>query len=114
MIKIKSYFYSAPYGSTFDLHRTFHNHWQPPKPTFAVVATPIRLWVVPSFYGKKLPYSMDLVLMDAKGCKIHAFVTQSLIYKFQALLNEGCVYHIFFFGVGENGGNFRTTSHAKS
>ncbi|XP_057452904.1 replication protein A 70 kDa DNA-binding subunit C-like [Lotus japonicus] len=81
------------------------------KDAWAVVATPIRLWVVPSFSGKKLPYSMELVLMDAKGGKIHASVRQSLIYKFQPLMNEGRVYQISSFGVEESRGDFRTTGH---
>ncbi|XP_057427773.1 uncharacterized protein LOC130721058 [Lotus japonicus] len=47
----------------------------------------------------------------AKGCKIHATVRKTLIYRFQSLLSEGRVYQILFFGVGESGRDFRSTSH---
>ncbi|XP_057451979.1 uncharacterized protein LOC130743766 [Lotus japonicus] len=70
-----------------------------------------RLWLNPSLYGLKLPFSMDMVLMDDKGCKIHATVRKTLIYRFQSLLSEGSVYQISFFGVGESGRDFRPTSH---
>ncbi|XP_057445046.1 uncharacterized protein LOC130737312 [Lotus japonicus] len=47
----------------------------------------------------------------AKGCKIHATVRKTLIYRFQSLLSEGRVYQILSFGVGESGRDFRPTSH---
>ncbi|XP_057425857.1 uncharacterized protein LOC130719241 [Lotus japonicus] len=46
-----------------------------------------------------------------RGCKIHASVRKTLIYRFQSLLSEGHVYQISFFGVGESGRDFRPTSH---
>ncbi|XP_057418671.1 uncharacterized protein LOC130712873 [Lotus japonicus] len=52
-----------------------------------------------------------MILMDDKGCKIHASVRKTLIYRFQSFLSGGCVYHISFFGVGESGRDFRPTSH---
>lgn len=36
---------------------------------------------------------------------------KTLVYVFQPLLTEGRVYNISYFGVGENGGEFKTTSH---
>ncbi|KAL6521483.1 hypothetical protein OROGR_018052 [Orobanche gracilis] len=42
------------------------------KDTWNIVTKVIRLWVSPTFSGGKLPFSMELVLMDSKGCKIHA------------------------------------------
>ncbi|XP_057451568.1 replication protein A 70 kDa DNA-binding subunit C-like isoform X2 [Lotus japonicus] len=53
-----------------------------------------------------------MVLMDSKGCKIHASIRRTLVYRFQNQLTEGRVYQISFFGVCENGGEFRTTSHS--
>ncbi|XP_057452751.1 uncharacterized protein LOC130744597 [Lotus japonicus] len=75
------------------------------------VAKVNQLWLSPSFYGSKLPFYMDMILMDDKGCKIHATVRKTLIYRFQSLLSEGRVYQILFFGVGESGRDFRPTSH---
>ncbi|XP_057418864.1 uncharacterized protein LOC130713081 [Lotus japonicus] len=81
------------------------------KENWCIVAKVNRLWLSPSLYGSKLPFSMDMILMDEKGCKIHASVRRTLIYRFQSLLSEGRVYQISFFGVGESGRDFRPTSH---
>ncbi|XP_057432011.1 replication factor A protein 1-like [Lotus japonicus] len=54
---------------------------------------------------------MDMILMDDKGCKIHATVRKTLIYRFQSSLTEGKVYQISYFGVGESGRDFRPTDH---
>ncbi|XP_057419002.1 uncharacterized protein LOC130713232 [Lotus japonicus] len=81
------------------------------KEAWNIVVKVIRLWVSPNFGGRKLPFSMELVLMDAKGTKIHASVKKTLVYLFQPLLTGGRVYNISYFGVGENGGEFKTTSH---
>ncbi|XP_057429201.1 uncharacterized protein LOC130722475 [Lotus japonicus] len=51
---------------------------------------------------------MDMIL---KGCKIHTSVRKTLIYRFQSLLSEGCVYQISFFSVGESGHDLHPTSH---
>ncbi|KAL6553700.1 hypothetical protein OROGR_007542 [Orobanche gracilis] len=81
------------------------------KDTWNIVTKIIRLWVSPSFSGGKLPFSVELVLLDSKGCKIHASVRKTLVYRFKPLLTEGHVYQISYFGVGDNVGDFRTTSH---
>lgn len=83
----------------------------PSKETWNIVSKVERLWVSPSLYGSKLPFSMDMVLLDSNGDKIHATVSKTLIYRFQPLLTEGRVYRISFFGVGECGRDFRTTRH---
>ncbi|XP_057418635.1 replication protein A 70 kDa DNA-binding subunit B-like [Lotus japonicus] len=81
------------------------------KGSWNIVVKVIRLWISPSFGGGKLPFSMEMVLMDAKGSKFHVSVKKTLVYKFQPLLTEGRVYNISYFGVGENSGDFKTTSH---
>ncbi|KAL6561955.1 hypothetical protein OROGR_002962 [Orobanche gracilis] len=81
------------------------------KDTWNIVTKVIRLWVSPSFSGGKLPFSMELVLMDSKGCKIHASVRKTLVYRFKPLLTEGHVYQISYFSVGDNISDFRTTAH---
>ncbi|XP_057451916.1 replication protein A 70 kDa DNA-binding subunit A-like [Lotus japonicus] len=81
------------------------------KETWNIVTKVERLWVSPSLYGSKLPFSTDMVLMDSNGDKIHASVSKTLIYRFQHLITEGRVYRISFFGVGESGRDFRTTRH---
>ncbi|XP_057440276.1 uncharacterized protein LOC130732185 [Lotus japonicus] len=81
------------------------------KETWTIVAKVNHLWLSPSLYGSKIPFSMDMILMDDKGCKIHAIVRKTLIYRFQSLLTEGKVYQISYFGVGESGRDFRPTEH---
>ncbi|XP_057418499.1 uncharacterized protein LOC130712695 [Lotus japonicus] len=81
------------------------------KETWTIVAKVSHLWLSPSLYGSKLPFSLDMILMDGKGCKIHATVRKTLIYRFQSSLTEGKVYQISYFGVGESGRDFRLTEH---
>ncbi|KAL6552139.1 hypothetical protein OROGR_008293 [Orobanche gracilis] len=61
------------------------------KDTWNIVTKGIRLWVSPSFSGGKLPFSMELVLMDSKGCKIHASVRRTLVYRFKPLITEDII-----------------------
>ncbi|XP_057432558.1 uncharacterized protein LOC130725335 [Lotus japonicus] len=74
------------------------------KENWSIVAKVNCLWLNHSLYGSKLPFSMDMILMDEKGCKIHASVRKTLIYRFQSLLSEGRVYQISIIapGMGEN------------
>ncbi|XP_057444060.1 uncharacterized protein LOC130736234 [Lotus japonicus] len=72
------------------------------KENWSIVAKVNRLWLSPCLYGSKLPFSMDMILMMTR---------KTLIYRFQSLLSEGRVYQILFFGVGESGRDFRSTSH---
>ncbi|XP_057426364.1 replication protein A 70 kDa DNA-binding subunit B-like [Lotus japonicus] len=81
------------------------------KETWAIVVKVVRLWLTPSYSGSKLPSSLEMVLMDSKGCKIHASIRRTLVYRFKNQLLEGRVYQISFFGVCENDGDFRTTPH---
>ncbi|XP_057417820.1 uncharacterized protein LOC130712018 [Lotus japonicus] len=81
------------------------------KDTWTIVVKVIRLWLTPSYSGSKLPSSLEMVLMDSKGSKIHATIRRTLVYRFQNQISEGRVYQISFFGVCENGGDFRTTCH---
>ncbi|XP_057424609.1 uncharacterized protein LOC130718117 [Lotus japonicus] len=54
---------------------------------------------------------MELILIDAKGDKIHGTVRRTHVYKFNPLLVEGRVYMLSYFTVGDNVLDFRTTSH---
>ncbi|KAL6545887.1 hypothetical protein OROGR_009761 [Orobanche gracilis] len=61
------------------------------KDTWNIVTKVIRLWVSPSFSRGKLSFSMELVLVDFKGCKIHASVRRTLVYRFKPLLTEDII-----------------------
>ncbi|WJX79767.1 hypothetical protein P8452_62855 [Trifolium repens] len=71
----------------------------------------IRLWAVSDFNRPNIPFSIEMVLMDSEGAKIHATVRKTLIYKFKDDLREGKVYAFENMGVATNGGAYRTTNH---
>lgn len=71
----------------------------------------IRLWVVYDFNRKTVPFSVEMVLLDAEGGRIHATVKKTLIYKFQNDITEGNVYLFENMGVASYGGSYRTTHH---
>jgi hypothetical protein len=52
----------------------------------------IRLWAVSDFNRPNIHFSIEMVLMDSEGAKIHATVRKTLIYKFKDDLREGKVY----------------------
>ncbi|WJX13181.1 hypothetical protein P8452_03602 [Trifolium repens] len=49
----------------------------------------VRLWKVPSFVNPSDSISLEMVLVDEKGGKIHASVRKQLIYMFESKLEEG-------------------------
>ncbi|XP_057434429.1 uncharacterized protein LOC130727339 [Lotus japonicus] len=63
------------------------------KDVWRVTVKVVRKWMTPSFDRSKLPNSMKLVLMDAKGDRIHGIVQRTHVYKFNPLLVEGRIRH---------------------
>ncbi|XP_057432702.1 uncharacterized protein LOC130725497 [Lotus japonicus] len=82
------------------------------KDVWGVIVKVVRKWMTPSFDRSKLPNSMELVLMDAKGDRIHGTVQRTHVYKFNHLLVDGRVYMLSHFSVGDSALDFRTTTHA--
>ncbi|XP_057438385.1 replication protein A 70 kDa DNA-binding subunit C-like [Lotus japonicus] len=82
------------------------------KDVWRVIVKVVRKWMTPSFDRSKLPNSMELVLMDAKGDRIHDIVQRTHVYKFNPLLVEGQVYMLSHFSVGDSPLDFRTMTHA--
>ncbi|XP_057425647.1 uncharacterized protein LOC130719012 [Lotus japonicus] len=82
------------------------------KEVWRVIVKVVRKWMTPSFDRSKLPNLMELVLMDAKGDRIHITVQRTHVYKFNPLLVEGRVYMLSHFSVGDSALDFRTTAHA--
>ncbi|CAJ2651720.1 unnamed protein product [Trifolium pratense] len=83
----------------------------PAKENWNIIVRVVRLWYVKDMAKDKLPFSMEMVLMDAKGDRIHATVRRTLIYKFEKDLKEDNVFMISNFGVAANIGSYRTTRH---
>ncbi|KAH1099635.1 hypothetical protein GYH30_035011 [Glycine max] len=78
------------------------------KKSWRIMVRVVRLWMVLDVLtnkqtsSNKIPFSMEMVLVDSK---------QTLIYKFEKTFQEGKVYPIQFFGVAENEGIYKTTYH---
>ncbi|XP_027931228.1 uncharacterized protein LOC114187234 isoform X2 [Vigna unguiculata] len=81
------------------------------KKTWRIQVKIIRMWTIPGLPNSRQPFSVEMVLMDDKGCKIHASMRRALIYKFISMLKEGNIYCMGFFTVGSNDGDYRTTKH---
>jgi hypothetical protein len=71
----------------------------------------IRLWQVSDFNGNRMPFSIELVILDEAGDRIHASIKKTLIYKFRNDLFEGKCFSFENMGVANNGGGYRTTRH---
>ncbi|WJX88283.1 hypothetical protein P8452_70390 [Trifolium repens] len=72
----------------------------------------IRLWQTSNFNRNTLSFSIEMVLMDSYGGRIHVTVKTTLIYKFKDELIEGRVYTFEKIGVSPNVGAYRTTHHS--
>jgi replication factor A1 len=66
---------------------------------------------VSDFNRTNVPFSLEMVLMDADGDKIHATIKKTLIYKFKNELIEGKVYCLENLGVATNSGAYRSCRH---
>ncbi|KAJ9561954.1 hypothetical protein OSB04_007114 [Centaurea solstitialis] len=64
------------------------------KDDFTVKVIIIRLWSQPLFKDPEQLYSIEMILMDEEGSKIHANVLQKWIQKFKKLLHEGAAIFI--------------------
>ncbi|KAL2894001.1 Phosphoglucosamine mutase, partial [Bienertia sinuspersici] len=56
--------------------------------------------------------SKDSWRIIVKGDKIQASIKRAMIRKFRSLLNGGVSYTMSTFGVGQNIGDYKPTSHA--
>ncbi|XP_027905618.1 ATP-dependent DNA helicase PIF1-like [Vigna unguiculata] len=83
----------------------------PEKENWNIIVRVIRSWFVPDFTKQRCPFSMELVIQDKEGSKIHASIRRTLIYIFQTEISEGHVYAIQNFSVAPNSGIYRTTHH---
>ncbi|WJX62061.1 hypothetical protein P8452_47097 [Trifolium repens] len=71
----------------------------------------LRLWTVSSFMKPDQANSIEMVLIDEKGAKIHASVRRQLMYVFGSKIAEGEVYKMSYFTVVPESGVFRSTQH---
>ncbi|KAK2426302.1 replication factor A protein [Trifolium repens] len=71
----------------------------------------VRLWRVPAFFNHSETSSVEMVLIDHKGGKIHASIRKQLVSMFEGKIEEGEVYEMSYFSVFPQVGQFRTTLH---
>ncbi|XP_072084336.1 replication protein A 70 kDa DNA-binding subunit D [Arachis hypogaea] len=83
----------------------------PPKESWKIHVRVIRLWSLPKFKDPKSSSSIEMVLMNEQGTTMHASVGEDLISVFESSISEGTVYVFTYFGVNNNCGLYRTTSH---
>ncbi|XP_056851837.1 replication protein A 70 kDa DNA-binding subunit A-like [Raphanus sativus] len=69
----------------------------------------IRLW---KQYSARTGESIEMVLVDSSGDKIHATVTNDLVSNLEGLLYEGCSKILINFVVAYSYGSYRPTNHA--
>ncbi|WJX63407.1 hypothetical protein P8452_48296 [Trifolium repens] len=71
----------------------------------------IRVWTVYSTTNPCLLNSLEMILIDKKDTKIHASITDMLLYLFRHKIIEGNVYKMSNFMVGLESCAYRTTPH---
>ncbi|CAJ2652163.1 unnamed protein product [Trifolium pratense] len=81
------------------------------KESWRIKVRVLRLWSVCSFMKPEQVISLEMVLIDDKGVKIHASVRRQLLYLFNLKIVEGDVYKMSFFTVCPQSGIYRTTPH---
>lgn len=88
------------------------SHVSSEKSFFNIKAKVIRMWKVSDFNRNTVPFSIEMILVDAAGGRIHATIKKTLIYKFKNQIFEGRSYSFENLGVANNGGSYRTTRHS--
>ncbi|KAK2435390.1 replication protein A 70 kDa DNA-binding subunit [Trifolium repens] len=71
----------------------------PGKEDSSIRVRVVRVWKAPGFLNPSETNSLELVLIDAKGGKIHASVRKHLLQMFESKIDEGQVYQISNFSV---------------
>ncbi|KAK2454097.1 replication protein A 70 kDa DNA-binding subunit C [Trifolium repens] len=71
----------------------------------------LRLWKIPSFLNPSEISSIEMVLIDDKGAKIHASIKKQLLYMFDSKIVEGEAYQMSCFAVAPEVGYYRPTLH---
>ncbi|KAH0693272.1 hypothetical protein KY290_021467 [Solanum tuberosum] len=71
----------------------------------------IRLWIVPDKFKPEIPYSLEMILQDEKGDRIHASLGKTVIKHFREILYELGVFQMNYFVIAPNIMKFKTTTH---
>ncbi|XP_045810713.1 replication protein A 70 kDa DNA-binding subunit B-like [Trifolium pratense] len=83
----------------------------PGRESWRVKVRVIRVWEVPNFLNHDQTNSIEMVLIDEKGGKIHATIRKQLLYLFKLKIMEGQTYKLSYLAVAPSSGSYRTTLH---
>ncbi|GAU50770.1 hypothetical protein TSUD_410670 [Trifolium subterraneum] len=83
----------------------------PNKEAIRIMVRVPRLWKVPSFFNTFDTNSIEMVLVDEKGSKIHASFRKQLLYMFESNVQEVEMYQNSYLTVIPCSGYYRTTLH---
>ncbi|KAL3635234.1 hypothetical protein CASFOL_017856 [Castilleja foliolosa] len=85
------------------------NDLHPGSTAWAVKARLIRWYKQPAFQNKQQLGSVEMVIHDQDGVRIHVAIKALLYAKFKGLLSEGELYIIKNFFVNDNKTTLKTT-----
>ncbi|XP_019266001.1 PREDICTED: uncharacterized protein LOC109243509 [Nicotiana attenuata] len=71
----------------------------------------VRMWEKPDRFNPGSIFSIELVLQDEKGDRIHASIGKSVLHIFNRKINEHGLYVMANFIVCQNKERFNTTKH---
>ncbi|XP_012856930.1 PREDICTED: uncharacterized protein LOC105976187 [Erythranthe guttata] len=91
---------------------TCFNDITPDRFNWKVVARVIRLWKVPSKIDQTIINSIDMILVDGQGGKIHASIKKTQVNNFYNIVKEGNTYVFQNILVVPNDGKYRATRNA--
>ncbi|XP_045797524.1 replication protein A 70 kDa DNA-binding subunit-like [Trifolium pratense] len=83
----------------------------PNKDCVRIKVRVLRIWKTSSFLNPSEVNSIEMVLVDEKGGKIHASIRKQFLYMFESKIEEGQVYQMSYFSVVPQTGFYRTTLH---
>ncbi|WJX13914.1 hypothetical protein P8452_04248 [Trifolium repens] len=81
------------------------------KSSWNIKGKVLRLWVVKDFNRNEIPFSVEMIIMDYEGQRIHCSIRKTLLYKLQNEVKEIRVYAFDKLDVATNGGSYKTTKH---
>ncbi|KAJ1394862.1 Nucleic acid-binding, OB-fold [Sesbania bispinosa] len=71
----------------------------------------VRIWEICERDNPSNVFSVEIVLVDAEGGRIQASIRKVMIRKFKNSIVEGGIYKMIYFGLIENGGEYRASFH---
>ncbi|XP_075078433.1 replication protein A 70 kDa DNA-binding subunit B-like isoform X1 [Nicotiana tabacum] len=69
------------------------------------------MWIMPDRFNPQIPFSIELVLQDSKGDRIHGTIGKYVLKFFRNKIHELRLYRMNYFVVGPNNLKLRTTTH---